>query len=259
MSIRAATLEDYELFTRFFAALEVPDPTPAPEWWARSAQNASFLELDGVPVAYANAYTLGDEVYVMHLVVDAAHRGRGVGRSMLAAVAARFPLARRWALYVKQDNATAIALYRRCGMSISQPVMNLTLRRDSIAALPASPVTVTPLADGEEAVLERALDLPAGRLARDRTLPGWRLFQAREGEVPVGLIGFDPAANAAWRLRARDAGVMRALFEAVAPEEATVRVNLEGRADLVDQLIALGAEVTLALFRMEGGLPMLAE
>jgi RimJ/RimL family protein N-acetyltransferase len=59
-------------------------------------------------------------VYVAHVGVRAAHRGRGIGPRLLAAVEtwAREQKARRLELRVDVANPQALALYRRCGFEI---------------------------------------------------------------------------------------------------------------------------------------------
>lgn len=252
MHSRPARADDYTLFTRFFSLFAMPDPTPGPEWWSQNHVHATFLEDGDETVAYGHGYLLGELGYVMNLAVDPAVRRRGYGRAMMHVLSKRLSEAgaRRWYLFVKDDNGPAIALYERLGFTVTNTAQTVAVSPSAIARLPADDTIAEPFGPEQDAVLERALDLPSGRLSRDRGL-GFFQRLARRGDDLVGVIGFAPKAASAARFRAIDAAAMRALFEAL-PTTDTFRVTLEGRPDLV---AALGdVEVVLSLLRMEGAL-----
>lgn len=258
---RDARSEDHALFARFFAALEVPDPTPSPEWWARACKDALFLEEDGVAVAYALAYPLADAAYVMHVVVDEQTRGRGVGRALMHAIAARLRAqgSSRWGLFVKEHNAPAIALYERCGLRVDHRSEALSVPWSSVDALGAADPRIEPLETEHDARVEAALGLPRGRIARVRD-GGERVLRfARDDEAVVGAIGFDPEFPGAPLFRARTTGVAAALLRAVRsharPEHDELRLTVDADPGLVSALVDAGARRVLSLLHMEGAIP----
>jgi len=256
-SARAATPEDYGLFTQFFAALDARGPTPNREWWERSYGDALFVEEGTDVVGYAFAYRLGRELgHVGHVVVDAKLRGRGLGRVVMDAVAERLRAlgCRRWELYVMEDNAPAIALYRRCGMQVTSPVDDIAITLADLRALPEDrDVRVASFAVEDDAFIERTFDLPEGRIARVRRLPGRSYFVARRAGQPVGAISFEPATHSTPFFFADSATVVRALCTAVA-EEGEVRLFVHDDVALSKALLAAGGRTLRHLLQMEGSL-----
>jgi len=124
---RQATPEDHPLFVSFFLTFEMPDPTPDLAWWTRFCQNACFIEQDGAAVGYGLAYKLDAGGYVMHCATAESARRRGVGRAVMEALAERLrdEGCTRWSLNVKEENAAAIALYRRFGLEVAFKVAAL--------------------------------------------------------------------------------------------------------------------------------------
>jgi ribosomal protein S18 acetylase RimI-like enzyme len=262
---RPATPEDYALFARFFPELGAEDPTPRTEWWNKLCGEAIFLEEDGVAVGYAWAFALGEDGYVNHVVIDAAARGRGVGRALMEAVARRLRAAGcvRWSLFVKEDNATAIALYRRCGLAVKFESEMILLAWDAVASLPYdASVTVRPLDVAEDGETERAFGLPVGRFERSRCMPGRRSFAvAHCDETIVGVLVFDVATTSTQMLHARTPAVARALLEAVRParrrsdtSDTDVRLFIDADPILWTAAKAAGGRLMLRMLRMEGSL-----
>lgn len=122
LEMRDASASDYDAFVRLFAELKVPDPVPVPEHFKAHIAPQAFFGFDGEEVR-ASAYwkPYGALAHVSHLVVDPAHRCRGIGRVVMAEVCARARAAgcTRWYLNVKKDNAPAVALYERCGLRVA--------------------------------------------------------------------------------------------------------------------------------------------
>lgn len=254
MRARNATVDDYELFLRFFAALELPDAPPPFDWWRANQVHASFLEEGEDAVAYGHAYMLGDLGYVMNLAVDPRARRRGYGEKMMLVLAERLRErgATRWYLFVKDDNLPAIALYEKLGMRSVDRAVSLQVSRSALEELPEAEAIVEPFPSEDDERIERAFGLPRGRLARDRSNEGWLVRRARRGDELVGMIVFEPRTATAYRVRASDAAVLRALT--LPFEHDSLRLNLDAMPPIVEQLLALGAETKLSLLRMEGPL-----
>ncbi|MDI6843607.1 MAG: tRNA (adenosine(37)-N6)-threonylcarbamoyltransferase complex transferase subunit TsaD [Anaerosomatales bacterium] len=76
---------------------------------------------DGSVVGFGGVMVVGAEAHVMDLAVDPAHRGRGVGRALLWALADEAGRlgASRMTLEVATGNAAAIDLYLSCGFDVA--------------------------------------------------------------------------------------------------------------------------------------------
>jgi ribosomal protein S18 acetylase RimI-like enzyme len=135
MPVRFATPEDAPALARMIAALRRHEGKAGPD--PEAAQVAAWLdpadpmvevllaEWDGTAhgyLAFYRAFSLfkpGPTLLVENVYVDAAARGQGLGRALLAA-AARVAVARGWLrleLNVAHDNIGAIAAYRRLGFA----------------------------------------------------------------------------------------------------------------------------------------------
>jgi GNAT superfamily N-acetyltransferase len=259
MRARAGTLEDYPNFVRFFAWLGVPDPTPTPEWYGLYVGKDSVtfvIDENEQPIAYSIAFPLGAGLaYVLHVVVDPNVRNRGVGRFLMQANAERLRAqgCTEWSLSVLVTNAAAITLYRRCGMEIQYPTESLQLPWTSVELLPHEPIAVEELDPAKGPEIERALGLPAGRVARAVEVPG------RVGRsAPNGVIVFDPAFPGCPLFRASTPAMTRALLESVRefrkPEHDSLRVTVENNPELAKALLAIGGKTVLSLVNMRGPL-----
>jgi len=157
--VRQAMPEDHALFVPFFLSFEMPDPVPDLEWWTRYSRNACFVEEDGRAVGYGLAYKLAESGYVMHCAVDASARNRGVGRAVMLALAGRLREqgCTLWGLNVKDDNAPALALYRRLGMEVAHGTAILSVPWSSVDAMPPGAGTVESFDRGEDRRVEDSL------------------------------------------------------------------------------------------------------
>ena len=74
---------------------------------------------EGRLIGYGGLMVVGEEAHITTVVVDAAHRGEGVGRRLMLELVdvARRQGARSLTLEVRVSNAAAQALYRRFGMA----------------------------------------------------------------------------------------------------------------------------------------------
>jgi len=78
---------------------------------------AALDPVNGALRGFALARLAADEAEILTIAVEAAWRGRGVGRALLAETLRRAANAGARAMFleVDEDNAAAIALYRRLG------------------------------------------------------------------------------------------------------------------------------------------------
>ncbi len=265
---RPAGPEHYEAFVRLVPELGVPDPIPdRARWEAEIRSDMLFLEHDGAPVGYAWGKAFGDTGRVMHVVVDPAWRGRGVGGALMAAIAERLRAAgcRRWALNVKIDNVPAIRLYESLGMRRAYRSAALWLPWEGVAALPreaegsGSTVTARAVEPAEEAALEAAFALLPGRLAdlraRGRVLV--RLVDvACPDEARVGLAAFDTEFPGAFPFAVARPALAAPLLEALRrharPGDARIHLLADRDDALVAALRAAGGIISFELFYMEG-------
>ncbi|MDO8848675.1 MAG: tRNA (adenosine(37)-N6)-threonylcarbamoyltransferase complex transferase subunit TsaD [Coriobacteriia bacterium] len=74
-------------------------------------------EHDGDVAAYGGIMVVGPDAHLMDIAVDPAHRGRGLARALIAALAAEAVArgAARMTLEVCESNAGALAVYASCG------------------------------------------------------------------------------------------------------------------------------------------------
>jgi GNAT superfamily N-acetyltransferase len=282
---RPARADDYTVFTGFFAALGVPDPTPTCERYAREIMPHAILledtggatdpgrasnaaERDPAALGYAFFMPIGTLGRVMHVVVDAAARGRGVGRVLMGEIAARLRAqgATRWMLNVKPDNLPAIRLYQRVGLAVVAEGWSMNVTWDCLERLPhdARGAVARALAqDGsEDRTVETALNLPSGTLALGRSREGRVLLRLDDPtaahEDPLGAAIFDPAFPGASPFRVRTPDLARALLAGIRlharPEHDSVAVHVEGDPALAKALTDAGATTRLRMLRMEGSL-----
>jgi ribosomal protein S18 acetylase RimI-like enzyme len=269
MSTRPAVPEDHALFLRLMAELRLPPGEPLPErdtWVEQWMADTFFVERGGEVAGYAVVRILQGSAYVFHVVTDPAHRGRGVGREIMDACAARARAAgcTRWALNVKIDNAVAIRLYERCGMAIAFRSAGMKISWASVDRLPGEAGFAGRLAGPEEdAPLEAAFRVPRGRLSEARERLGRRVIRlvdkAHPAEARVGLASFDPTFPGAFPFAVARPSLARPLLDAIRehalPAFDHVRLVAEGDQELVAALVAVGGEVLLELFHMEGDVP----
>ena len=218
LTVSPALAADYPAFARLFPELAVPEDTPSADRFAQTiAPDAIVLrDGDGV-VGYAWARPRGEQLHVVHLIADPAHRRRGVGRALMAAVAERGRGAgfRRWMLNVKPENVAATRALRamrparraRVGLDARRVGRCLAHRaRDGGRRAPASP--------GGRRRFEDAFALSRGELSAFRAL-GRILVAAEDTGGAVGVIAFDPSYPDAVLLRAVVPAHARALLDGI--------------------------------------------
>ncbi len=258
LAVRQATPEDFAAFVPFFLSFEMPDPVPELSWWRKYSKNACFLEEDGAAVGYGLAYRLDDVGYVMHCAVAPSARNRGVGGAVMAALAERLREAgcTRWMLNVKEENAPALALYRRLGLAVDHRVAALSMPWSCASAIRGAGVAETFERDEDQQV-EDCLRLDRGRISLQREFDDRILLRVREGADVVGVIGFAPRFPGAALFRARSIAYARTLFDGVR-RHAThdyFRLIVEADDALAEALIGVGATRVMSLLHMTGPIP----
>jgi ribosomal protein S18 acetylase RimI-like enzyme len=257
MRIRDARPEDHDLFCRFYAELAVPDATPdAARWTTELCPGAYFVEDRGETVAYAMLLPRGEAGHVVHVVVDPAHRGRGLGKVLMDEAARRLRAAgcRRWFLNVREQNVAGIALYRKQGMRTAFRASSMRLDDVVVRALPAGPgVSVTTLTEAEARAAEAKYTLYEGSVNRP---PGIGLGAWKGGKL-CGAARFVPAMARSAPFKVADAGTVRPLCDAMRarlPAGSSVKVVLEGQPDVAAWLMKLGGIEELRLLHLVGEL-----
>lgn len=97
-------------------------PTPAKiqavwEDYGRGNGRQLWLAMDGAQIAGLIGFKPPTEqrLIIRHIAVDAAVRGRGLGRKLIETLAARYP----GHLLEAETDREAVGFYRRCGFAIS--------------------------------------------------------------------------------------------------------------------------------------------
>jgi ribosomal protein S18 acetylase RimI-like enzyme len=266
---RDARESDYPSFARLFLELKVPDPTPTQEAYAaRVRPHAFFLwEEAGAPVGYAFWQPIGKVARVLHVVVDSAAKGRGVGAALMREVAtrARSRGCARWTLNVKPDNAAAIRLYERCGMRETGRWRSMEIAWRNVARLPLTEMRVD--GDGEaflvapedDAKVESAAGLLAGQIGSLRA-GGDRVLLALKSEVSgtiAGFAAFDPSFPGAMPFVAPRPWIARRLLEAMRPHarpgDTAVRISASND-DVWRAVEQAGGKTMLEIMSMEGAI-----
>jgi GNAT superfamily N-acetyltransferase len=262
--VRAATIDDYELYARLFGELGVDDPIPPRERFATEiAAGCTIAELDGAPAAYCLVQSLPRTAYVRNLAVAPRARRRGLARALLEAVAraARERGADAWCLNVKPDNEPAIRLYEAMGMRLAFRSTALRMDWTITSALPpgGGDITAGPANADSDADAEARFDLPGGLLAAARRRAGSMLVELREAgaRAPAGIAVFAPSFPGAFPFRVARPALAGPLLRALRPyadDRPFVMLAIEDDARLSELLIAAGAERTLESVHFRGAL-----
>lgn len=265
-AIRGAQAGDYDHFVAMFGELGVPEAVPPREVFEASFAPNAFFVCEGERVlGYGHGLAVGPSWHVMHVVTAPDARGRGVGRAIMDEHARRARAAgvSRWWLSVKRENATALRLYERCGLTIALATWAMIIDWADVARLPPAPgpFTTFVVEPDVDAAVEHALGLATGEVASHRARPGRVLVGVRAAETDelVAYASFAPAFPGAFPFRPRDASAVRALFEAMRPhalaEHASVRMVVERDEALVEACTSAGGRVMIEMYRMEGDVP----
>jgi GNAT superfamily N-acetyltransferase len=256
--IRPAAPGDYEAITILTQQLGVDDPVPALDTWLRHHMSQiRVYDRDGVVLGYTNTQRLAVAGHVLHLVVAEQARRGGIGYALMREVAARLAAdgVADWHLNVKADNAPAIGLYERLGMRPQYRTAVVRVPWD--AALPEDPAPAVAgiLAPGDDAEVERAFGLLAGRLAVQRSRVDRVLLELREGGAVAGVAILNPSLGCMPFRVVRPtlaAGLIRAVRPHAPVDWTELQLVVENDDALADVLVAAGAQVKLRLIHYAG-------
>ncbi len=262
-TVSPALPADYPAFARLVPELGVPDPTPSADRFAWTIAPDTLVLRDGDEVlGYLWARPRGDRLHVVHVITDPAHRGRGVGRALMRAVADRGRAAgfRRWMLNVKPENVAARALYERCGMRVAFASVLMDIAWTDVERMAApTGIVARRLAPADDARFEDALALLRGEVASQRALEGRLLVGAEDAAGAVGIAAFDPSHPGAGLFRVRAPEHARALLDGIRPYALPAHDHLhlavESDPALEAMLAAAGATVVMRMLRMQGEIP----
>ena len=265
LSVRNAKSDDYATFERLFLELRVPDLAPKKdEYETKIRATTFFLCEDAIPIAYAFWLPMRDVARVCHVVVDSTAQRRGVGGALMREIATRGRHAgcTRWLLNVKPDNAVAIRLYERHGMSVAARSRSHQIAWRDVDRLPLEEAIETFIvAPEDEARVEAATSAFAptsmfdGKIDSLRSNGGRVFLGARCAGDVVGFAAFAPSFPGAMPFEAHRPTITRALLEAMRPhalpEYDAVRVGSTSE-EVWTAVEAVGARMMLETLRMEG-------
>lgn len=276
MTVRPARRTDYPAFVALFPELRVDEAVPDEQaWW--SSQGPQTLVItditdaaddadDAQVIAYVYFQVLADTGYIRHVVVHPDHRGRGLGRSLLAAVAEHLRRAgcSAWCLNVKPDNTPALSLYHSVGMRTAYQSAAVRFPWDLVDRLDPSDMSLRTcrIDPAEDAALEQLLKLPHGQLANLRSSPAridLRLDDpANPHDLGLGLASFNRDFPGAFPFRVARPSLARPLLTGLRaharPDLDPMQVVLEGDEPLAQQLVAAGARVHMSFLHLRGPL-----
>jgi len=259
ISTRLATPADHRHYARLFRELGVPEAPLDAERFAAEVLPRAIVAVDqGHVVGYATWRLYGATAHIPNVVTAPEARRRGVGQALMDGLREAVTAAGcdRWYLNVKRENAAAVRLYERSGMTVEQESINVRLPWARVADLPAPWETVTafgPTAD-DDARIADALPLPIERVAAQRDRAGYVARALRDGDVVVGYATFAPSFPGAYPFCVARPDLARPLLEALRPhalpEHDFLYVTAEGDPLLATTLLDAGGAVLFELYRM---------
>jgi hypothetical protein len=163
----------------------------------------------------------------------------------------------RWYLNVKADNAPAIQLYERSGLSFEQQGWAMVANWSALRALPDSTGTLR-FEPSAEAASQFARDhgIDPERLALVCARSGVAFVALRDEAGMCALAAFDPTFPGIYPIAVKHPEHARSLFEALFPHAHHLHVNIfvEGNAALADALRKGGAKLHFEILRMGASL-----
>jgi GNAT superfamily N-acetyltransferase len=261
MEIRKAVEADYAEFARLVPELDTGDPIPSHDRFVDDLLPGVLVMAQGRRVAaYAYYEILRGMGYVRQLVVDAQHRRRGIGTTLMQALRERFVSAQAhaWCLNVLTDNVAAIALYRAQGLHAIHRSHVLRLGAEIPRAPLPEALDLRPIRPEREGIVENALGLLPGQLANSRARGGRSLLELLDGPRTVGVAVFNPVFPGAFPFRVVAPHYGPALAQGLRPlcppGSAYLQVVIENDDASCEALLQLGARRHRELLHMRGAL-----
>jgi hypothetical protein len=219
-----------------------------------------IAELDGAAAGFAVAGLEANQGFLRQIVVDPTAQRHGVGRALFDEVARRLAArgARRVRLNVKEDNAPAIALYRKMGMEVDYRSAALWMTHAARLQLPtdASFAAFAPDEDDDEAIEARFPRL-RGQVAQLRAEAEPPLAVTDRGGNIVAAMRFAASYPGAYPFCATWATAARVLLDEIArvvPDAPRYGLVVENDEPLIGLLLHAGATMRFRMFQMEGPL-----
>jgi hypothetical protein len=156
-------------------------------------------------------------------------------------------------LNVKADNAPAIQLYERMGLSIEQRGWAFVADWSSLRSTPGSTGAQRFEASSEEvSQLARQHGIDPERLGQVRARPGVVFVTLRNEKGLCAFAAFEPSFPSIYPIAVARPEHAQPLFDAFSPHARDSRTHLvvEGNAALADALRGVGATVTFEILRM---------
>lgn len=271
--IRPADEADHPAFLALFAHLEVDDPLPTVERFAREIMPTMLVATSksGEVAGYTFFQLLGKATYVRHIAVAESARRHGVGRALMAAAAnqGRAAGATEWCLNVKEANTGALRFYEALGFTraYSTRVVRMAWALVDEATDPGVDTRPRFIEEGDEASVESRWDLPRG-LVGDARKKGGRVLMMLESptrEADSAIVGsaiFDPTYPGAFPFRAASVphayALLRALRAYALPQHNQIQIVIEKDDDLARVLVERGAMLRQEIVHLRGPLPAAA-
>ena len=267
MSIEPAKNADYALFRRLFEELETGDPvTPEAEFERNIVPNMLVARAPaGEALGYVFAELFGHACYVRHIVTSPPARKKGVGRALLAKVAAQAAArgARQLELNVKLENHAAIRLYESFGMRAVYETVVLRLAwRDLPPPKRALSVLEVDAALARE--VEARFAMPAGLIVGHAASPLHVVRAIQEGATICAVGSFRPSFPGVFPLRAETPDQALAVLAALCPHAVDiqdserpwrsrgVQIAVEDALETAATLIAAGGREVFRIAHMQG-------
>ena len=258
---------DYAAFVRLWRELDLDQAVLADDAWRERLMSSTFFLVDDAdePVGYALVFPLGARGDVRQIAVDHRWHRRGVGRQLMAAVAARLRAAgcTDWRLEVSATNAAALALYAAVGLRELRAIQGVTMPRAALAqfgSLRSPRYTTTRVRPADDVAIEQHYDFGTGELARWRTnRPDAAMWQLHDVGELAGFArywpDFRPEMGLVFPFRADDAAAAAHLLAHATPSPLPEHVDLA----VVDRpvaaaLLRAGGELTETQLELGGPL-----
>lgn len=245
---RDATPDDFDLFAAAQVELGLGAPADPTRWRTRAWSRCFFL-VDGDRVAaYSMVHPYGRRGDVRQVVIFPPWRGKGLGKTLMAAAARRLR-ARGcdiWSLEVKEDNTPAIALYRSVGMQPTHPIARVVFsERDLLDS-------VDDARPEEYGDLENMFDLLPGKIADYAARPRARVLAV----AGRGFALLFPDRRLAWPLWAADEAAAGALVgAAIAAADPGGPVEIAAEGEVAVAAVAKLAPIEERMVAMRGPIP----